>query len=333
MSRHHTDDKPFPELDHATQLTASSGLVVDLDHYCDVERENRGWVVDRIEARVDGKPAGYLQLSYIPAEEWDRRYPTAFEYMASKMTGKYGTIRNRIDEQPDDTQWDRDVLLKVIENSFSWMHGDQRDELDALSDDELYRLWTERKEMIRSSGEAEYKDTRAYTRDSPVVDFIRVYDQYETNRPLGGVEQHVDKKRLRENRDTWHQRNWPVWQRQGIGTVLYEAGAMWMAERGMHMHASSVQTDHAQGAWKHLEAKHAVHSRRMHLKQARTYKQRRYLDGHEVAQVLGLELNMNMQQQPDELSAGADKDRPLISHLKRAASRTAPGSHDATIER
>lgn len=83
----------------------------------------------------------------------------------------------------------------------------------------------EAQENIRAFEDAYMKspymrDFRRYNVDKPEVDNIRVDEAY---------------------------------QRQGIGHALYQYGARKMAERGLVLHASSIQSDDAKASWRALE--------------------------------------------------------------------------------
>jgi hypothetical protein len=66
----------------------------------------------------------------------------------------------------------------------------------------------------------EYKDFYYHWVDCPMVDYIKVESKY---------------------------------RRSGIGYILYIAGAMWMADKNMALHASSLQEPEAEAAWDKLE--------------------------------------------------------------------------------
>lgn len=61
--------------------------------------------------------------------------------------------------------------------------------------------------------------------NKPLVDYIRVYDQYA---------------------------------RQGIGTMLYVEGTKWMNELGMDLYASGLQSDEAKAVWKAMAGKYSI---------------------------------------------------------------------------
>lgn len=248
-------DTPNPKREKRTSMLSESGTVVDLDHYVDTERENRGWRTDRIEASVEGEPAGYLKLSYIPGQEWERRYPTAFEYATSGLTGGYHKIKALRRKEPDDAQWSRDDLVKAIENATGWTPYSMSERLEPLSDSEVYEQWRQKRQEIAAKHQTAYDDAKAFHVDSPVISYINVYSADDKDRYVGGNEQ--GRPVIGHGDD-----GWPIYgpnmQRQGIGTVLYEAGALWMHERGLTMHASGIQTTPARAAWARLAQKYDI---------------------------------------------------------------------------
>ncbi len=46
-----------------------------------IEKENRGWVVDKISAVKNGVELGYLKIEYIPDVEWNRWYKSILDFM------------------------------------------------------------------------------------------------------------------------------------------------------------------------------------------------------------------------------------------------------------
>ena len=48
------------------------GEEIELKRFDDIEDDNRGWRVDKLEAYVDGEEVGYLKLAYIPHKRMER---------------------------------------------------------------------------------------------------------------------------------------------------------------------------------------------------------------------------------------------------------------------
>jgi len=101
--------------------------------------------------------------------------------------------------------------------------------MDYIADKKFWEVFPNKEAFQKYFNEAftdrylnqEYKKFYYHWVDCPVVDFIKVEENYKRN---------------------------------GIGYVLYIAGAMWLAEKNMCLHASSLQADEASAAWKKLEA-------------------------------------------------------------------------------
>lgn len=110
-----------------------------------------------------------------------------------------------------------------------WSTGELREALYRLSGYE--RGWNEnlprdRNTLLKLAQQAEhryekkFREFEAFHVDRPYVDFIR-----------------VDRE----------------WMRKGLGMALYEAGAKWMAHKGLRLYASGLQSDEAKAVWNQLE--------------------------------------------------------------------------------
>lgn len=75
------------------------------------------------------------------------------------------------------------------------------------------------KQMQRKFGR-DFQDFKAFHIDKPLVDYIRVDEDY---------------------------------QRRRIGIALYQYGAKWLAGKGMKLYASGLQSDKAKAAWEWLK--------------------------------------------------------------------------------
>ena len=59
-----------------------------------IGEENRGWVVDKLSAFIDGEEVGYLKIEYIPAAKWEKWYKSPLDYMVhihGWSVGQFGT--------------------------------------------------------------------------------------------------------------------------------------------------------------------------------------------------------------------------------------------------
>lgn len=197
-----------------------------------------GWIVELIEAHTESGPAGYLKLSFIPESEMERWYPNAWKWVIREK-GRYGRMRTLIDTPEE--EWTRDDIQQALDSCDDWQPYNTaralKEQRKAASDEELRDLWQQRRQKIEQENQADYQRFRAFHMNRPLIDFIRVYDEEEWLIHDGGRQ-----KELKE----------PLGyssKRQGIATLLYETGAVWMHNRGMSMHASGNQSESAQSVW------------------------------------------------------------------------------------
>ena len=243
------------------------GLEVELRYYPEIrDGIKEGWVVHMIEAWTDGEPAGRIKISYIPTREFGQLFETPADY-AIQETGRYLRTRD-LRERKRPEEWSAKELRAAIKDSYDWMPYDQeeslRAELEALDEAGLRAHWAERRRYLDDRFERQHRDFRDFHLDKPLVDSIRVYGEDDASRYSGGKE-----------------RLYPLgrdWLRQGVGTVLWEAAAIWMAEQGFFLWASGIQSDAAKGAWKRLGEKHALGS-----ETDADGRVRHYLDGSQIS--------------------------------------------------
>ena len=96
---------------------------------------------------------------------------------------------------------------------------------DKMSDAEVMREYDKFEKIAEKKYGQDFRDFKKYYVDKPLVDFIRVKDDY---------------------------------RRRGIATILYKKGHEWMKQRGMKLYASGLQSDQARAAWDSYERKKLV---------------------------------------------------------------------------
>lgn len=202
--------------------------------------QNRGWQVDLIEAFIEEQKVGYLKLSYIPRERFNRYYPSILNWLA-QIDGKSILPYKKCALDPF-KYLSAEEIKSVLEHMVLYyinVAGLDRRNVHNLSDDKLH-FWLRKAETaMYERSEDRFEDFYAYFVDRPLVDYI-----------------HVE----------------PSFRRLGIGTALYIAGAKWMAKKGMLMFASGIQQPEAAAAWDKMALKGFVKQMRM------ADKDRRYLD-------------------------------------------------------
>lgn len=188
----------------------------------------RGWVVHKIEAKVDGKPAGYIKISYIPHENFKEEYSNIVQFV-DKIRGrsfypgkKYKSLLTKRFRASDDFN---ELPLKAqvvgLDNMIGeWPYYFDRNNPDDHSEEELLELKNQFIERLWEKFGKAFEEFKDFHVEKPLVDFIRVY---------------------------------PDFQRQRIGIALYEKAARWLAEKGLKLYASGLQSDEAKKAWEWLQ--------------------------------------------------------------------------------
>lgn len=310
MARRMHQDTEQPIFDHSGAFTSSDGVTLDLVYWRDREVDRKGRVTDRIDAHVDGQPVGYLKITLVPAEQWDRRCPTAYGYMTSRMNGDFMQITRQLEAHPDDSQWTTQQLQDAILDSHGWLQPAQERELRNIADiQRLQEMWHKRKIIIGQENQDRFEEARSSARDRPMVSYIQVYSQRDRQQYKDGVYHQLEAIGQEESGFSIYREHEN--RRKGYGTAMYEAGAIWMAERGMHLHASDVQSDPAIATWEKLATKHTVHESVYDAAYRDAKVPWRHLDGTEIARTLGIEL------------------RPQLSSVKKATRQVGPAANSA----
>lgn len=259
------------------QFKTAKGLEVSLRYRWSIDDGiNEGWIVHAIDASIDGDPAGYIKVSYVPKAEQERLFPTPFAY-AIERTGSFLRIRHLLKQLPE-SNWAREDLLTAIEDSYRYVGPQIYDEVWQMDEVALWQRWQERKQFLNDEYRRQFREFVDFHVDKPIVDFIRVYGSEDTRYYRGS-----DLKRQPAGDLDF--------RRQGIGTLLYEAAAVWMSEHGMQLWASGVQSPDAERAWEKLAGIYDLGSAPAPRSSSR--KHRRYLDGSQIR--LGIEKELPLQ--------------------------------------
>lgn len=175
---------------------------------------NAGWKVDVVEAFLNNVKVGYLKISYVPKKEFEKHYSSILHYL--NLKGWVGLDRALKDIK---TKGEKEVviILSSYMNEYPQVADlESRGALDNVDPSWWHKKYEELYKKISERYGREYELFKEHWVDKPVVDFIDVRRDY---------------------------------QHGGIGFGLYIAGAMWMAERGMKLYASSLQSVEAEKAW------------------------------------------------------------------------------------
>lgn len=214
------------------EYQTKEGQEIDLKYDENVEPKLGPWVVHKIEASVNGKPAGYIKISYIPKENIKKYFPSILNYLASEgknifpynkrytpyaelsteeliesFTMLYYYVRGGYPEY----RWQTKTYIYNGKPIKKYSRGELLD---------IFKLFE--KEITKDFGK-KYKKFKDFHVDHPLVDYI--------NSKI---------------------------PRQRIGETLYLAGTKWMNSKGMNLYGSGIQSEDAKGIWKYMAAKHNV---------------------------------------------------------------------------
>lgn len=206
--------------------TAKDGSPIEFEFFDndpeDSKGVNKGYVVRRVAALVGGESAGYLKISYVPAERVPEVYPTVWHWTEAMRgwcfdptdlvsTWMHAHHANYVPESLAGTGVSYLGLTRDMVPDADTMRSD----LAALADKPMRSLG------YRSPNDA-FEDFLRVSVDYAFVDHIQVFERF---------------------------------RRQGIGTALYNEGARWLAERfGLPLHGSGLQSDEARATWESMVA-------------------------------------------------------------------------------
>lgn len=187
---------------------------------------NRGWQVDRLNALLDGKPVGYLKLSYIPKKRWKAHYPNILNFL-SKIEGR--SVLPYDYKDMDYHNIPLEELKKLIVHAYlavdAYPSHEEQVRLENLPLNEVISEYEKIEKIANKNYSHKFKQSKNYFIDKPLVDYISVDKDF---------------------------------MRQGVGTAMYRAGYEWMKKKGMRLYASGTQTDLAKAAWSNLEKNYLV---------------------------------------------------------------------------
>jgi hypothetical protein len=264
----HNHDMSEP--DKIVLTETEGGLPLELRYYNGHDDGmQEGWQLDLIEAYHGDEPVGYLKLAYIDREVAKSRAGDPYTHALYYKNDFYQTLRLPEDQM----SWSREQILVAIAELAKRMYGQKYD--DSLSKEELQKVYADLQSIYNQNHAQRWQEWTAWHVGKPRIDYINVYgpkitfsdnpDQIgETNRQYNG------------NRRKEEYPNGGIWRRQGIGTLLYQAGAEWMHEKGMMMYASTLQSSLAEAAWDKLGKMYKLGEDNS----AQTA--RRYLDGSDI---------------------------------------------------
>lgn len=225
-------------------LLSKDGEKITFDFKEDAERENRGFTVHHITAYLNGEEAGYLKISYIPQEKWDEFMPDIYHYL-SNMAGfciglKKGEIRENHDykkgEQAekfpiDSLQGKQTLIYEMQRFVHSLSDGLKEKDCFSLTEEQVAQEMINLNQITERKHGNQYRETKDFHVDKPLVDYIRVYHKDDIYFPDKRLDDTLVDKSYRG---------------KGLGLALYKAGALWMGMNNLRLYRSGVQSEEAQ---------------------------------------------------------------------------------------
>ena len=130
------------------------------------------WIVHKIDALVDNKPVGHLNISYIPKERFDEQYASIFDFISGEGQAWAKDFYNMPQE-------DR---LKEMSKGLGGWPGLSKEEIGKLSSDEKDKLEKKYTKIAYVKYKKRFDDFKEFHVDKPLVDYIRVPDDMRRNR-------------------------------------------------------------------------------------------------------------------------------------------------------
>lgn len=171
--------------------------------------QDKGFIVSRIEAYINSEFVGYINMSYIPREWFNKIYKEDYPFtFANKINGFGGLKPERFSKFSLPEQ-----VEQLILSLGGWINSKS---LDDLSENQLLEKKNELIEKLKQRLEKDFKSFENFHVNKPLVDYIRVDEKF---------------------------------RRQGIGNALYQEAAKWLAKKGLKLYASGIQSKEAEEAW------------------------------------------------------------------------------------
>lgn len=265
----------------------NNGLKVDLKIIENAERLVIPSKNDVILALIDGKVAGYISIGYIASNDFDKYYSKELDIILH--TFKNQKEYDNFEEKDFNSLWDK------CENRFFFskdLEGNSKEKLLKLNqilnkplDKKKYKTkkYKNCPDELKYHGEKlDFDDAKNITCNRFFVDFIRVQDD------LFSAKKYMNTDIYRENL-----------QGQGLGNLLYLAGALYLHEKyGVMLSSSGLQSEYAQHSWKMMiERNYPIVEKEFHSKKIarnnyfygetkNTVSTRFFLDGKELKKEL-----------------------------------------------
>lgn len=174
---------------------------------------NSLWEVTEVQAVQDHQVIGFLRISHVPRARYEARLPDR----ATRLAQALHLSAMKLPAAPTVKDYQQAVFVG-LEHLGSWEHANQASQ--AVTSLEKGRV--AHAQMVERLWAVEHAKVAAFESfhvDRPMIDKVEVVGPH---------------------------------QRRGIGRALYVEAANWVAERGLALHASQIQTVAAKAVWSGL---------------------------------------------------------------------------------
>jgi len=185
-------------------------------HQFNTKKPNRGWVFHKISAQLNDKEIGYLDISYIPLENYRNLYKCPIDYLTKVGGWAYKNNEQSILDAP---------LTHDQVKSWTWSYyydNNLQNKINNYSQEQLKFLVKRMNKQLFRTRKRQIQRFKEYQVNTPYVDYIIVDN---------------------------------LFRQQGIGTKLYVEGSKLAAKFGLKLRASSLQSDSAKICWEKMAAK------------------------------------------------------------------------------
>jgi len=209
-----------------TEFVAKDGRTVTFTFARDVERENRGFVIDEAVAWIGDEPAGYLYAEYVCGKRFASFYPSGILNFMAQISGQLvlPIDKERMDVSSASPEELAQIARKLVGYKFA------RESPEAFGSHEEFQQWLKAAtaNSVRFENVAkEFEDFKKRI-DAPFVAYVCTKGN--------------DLRGFRTN-----------FEGLGIGTALYKVMAVELDKLGMRLRASSLQQPRAEAIWKKFE--------------------------------------------------------------------------------
>ena len=198
-------------------LSLKNGSLLSFNLVENSENLGRGWIVHKIECFINKREVGFIKISFIPKENFDKEFPTIVHYL-EKIEGKSLSLPNCSDERYRSDYFNVASLAEqaVCLKSLCGNSEESLSTYQAKSKKSLTLINKRSTKLLEKRFGASFEKFKAFHCDKPLVDYISVDEEF---------------------------------RRQRIGIALYTEAAKYLSGKGLSLYASGIQSPRAKASW------------------------------------------------------------------------------------